>query len=194
MGLISNLISFVKSYIPPSPMGTPTTPPPRQNIQTEEGIKAALLSHKQLTKKKHQKRGRKAKNNTLTTPTKPVNALHDSTHEIPPAMRPSPPRPGSPPTKIQKQIPKRSTGGLAGLRVRIICKEIPDSPSVPPPDIMDIDDDEMGTMPIDCCADSDDLDTLMEDAPPFTLAIVNVVVDVFMAGDGGCDDVEMLDV
>lgn len=80
------------------------------------------------------------------------------------------------------------------MRVRIICKEIPDSPSVPPPDIMDIDDDEMGTMPIDCCADSDDLDTLMEDAPPFTLAIVNVVVDVFMAGDGGCDDVEMLDV
>ncbi|KAF8453242.1 hypothetical protein BGX38DRAFT_423357 [Terfezia claveryi] len=175
MGFFSNLIGFVQSYIPFSPMGIATTPP-RPNICSGEGIMAGILAHRQQTKRKEQTGGRKAKKGILTTPTKAVNYLPQTQKVITPT-RVSPSRPGSPRTKVQKSASKMRKG----RRLALICAETIHSPCLLARE-MDIDDD---TNPVYCTSNGFyDIDTPMEDAPP---------LDIPIARDWYCD-VEMLDV
>ncbi|KAF8453237.1 hypothetical protein BGX38DRAFT_423035 [Terfezia claveryi] len=169
MGFFSNVIGIVQSYFPFS-----TTP--CQNIQTEEGIKDAILAHRQQTKRKEQTRGRKAKKGILSTPTKAVNYLPQTQKVILPT-RVSRYRPGSPRTKVQKSASKMRKG----RRLALICAETIHSPCLLARE-MDIDDD---TNPVYCTSNGFyDMDTPMEDAPP---------LDIPIARDWYCD-VEMLDV
>ncbi|RPB19744.1 hypothetical protein L211DRAFT_852937 [Terfezia boudieri ATCC MYA-4762] len=178
MGFFSNLIGFVQSYFPFSPMGIVTTPP-RLKIQTEEGIKAAIIAHRQHIRKKKQTGGRKAKKGIPMTATKAVNLL-PQTQKIMRPTRVSPSRPESPRTKIQKSASRMRKG----RRLAVRCAETTDSPCLLARK-MDIDDEVMGTNPVYCPSNSYyDMDTPMEDSPS---------LDILIAGDWYCD-VEMLDV
>jgi len=129
MHLFTKALSAIKSYIWTS---TPVvcTMTPRLAIKTEDDIKATIHHRNQGARKKAQKKGRTTKGNVPGTPTKPVNKLANkikaqdmatpSTHS-----RQSPPRPTSPPTKVQKQRPKRDAGRLPRLS---LCAEKAQSP------------------------------------------------------------------